>query len=422
MQQQNAPPPVGRPGTRLNRWGVFGPGTVVAVALLSAGGGEALADRPSSETLSAGVAGIETPFEPRQGAFGTGLCADRSGAVQEVDDLAAALRAFVVDEDRLEPAARQLAIEVVGELSALPVAQKQQICSDLDAAGVGARTIEEINQAIAREAGRSRAPSGCIGLETYRAILGVETVFLSLAQAAQGLCDATACYDPFDTPGLCAVFCVPPPVLNGAAEIIATRRDISDKCADETHEDLMDAARADGGLFFARLSASVNAARLAAVLASDNGASDEDLQDVGDEVEDRFDGTGGRAASNGIGPDLDALTVALASSAQQQRDFEREAIETRIEAAIIQALPVSRLQLPASQGGLLERVRETVAGRIQSAAQVGLPVEGALQAFRQADRAFNEARFKDAYAAYIQSYGAIGALRSRQAVDRGGER
>lgn len=386
--------------------------------LFLAGWTAAHAERSVPADLNAYAVGAASPFDNPHGGAATGLCGTRSSAVQEVEDLASALQQFVVSGERFEPASRQLAIEVIGELAALPDPQKQQICGDLAAVGLSARTLEEIN----RELDRTRAPSGCIGLETYRAILGVETVFLSFGQATQGLCDATACYDPFDTPGLCSAFCVPPSIWNGAAEIIATRREISDKCADETHEDLMDGARSDAGLFFLRLSASVNAARVAAAQASDTGASDEELQGVGEEAEAQFDGAAGRTAINGIGPGLDALTMALASSAEQQRDFEREAIEARIETVIIQALPVSRLQLPASQGGLLERVRETVAGRIQSAAQVGLPVEGALQAFRQADLAFNEARFKDAYAAYIQSYGAIGALRSGRADERGGER
>lgn len=387
----------------------------IAALALSAG---ALADEetspPPAEQGIAAPAFAEAPWFP-SGPVG-GACANRSEAVIQVDALARSMDRFIAGAHDMGYTARQLATEVVDALVALPNPQKQQICSDLERVGIGASSIDRINDALTA----SRAPAGCVGLETYRAILGVETVFLSFGQATQGLCDATACYDPFDTPGTCAIFCVPPAIWNGLAEIIAIRRDISDKCANETHEDLMDTARADASVSFGRLLNSVNEAMRAVLQAANTAATEFDLQATGNEAAAGFDGGGGRATSNGIGPGLDALAAALESSAMQQRDFEAEAVEARIEAAIIQALPVSRLQLPRAQGGLLERVRETVAGRIQSAAGVGLPVQSALQAFRLGDLAFNEARFKDAYANYVQAYADIGAARRVPTTETGG--
>lgn len=379
-----------------------------ATAALLAGASTASTTEPgaSREAWASSSAGSA----PGEGALALpGTCLDRAESSRRTEALFGAVEAMAQGLDGGPESARRVAVEAVAGLRELPEENQQALCRTLERSGTSVESLDELT----RDLRSARSPSGCIGLQTYRAILGVETVFLALQAAAQGFCDASSCYNPLTGPPRCQFVCVVPGAFANAVEIIATRRDISDKCADETHEDLMDDARASSRSLLDGILEGIGSAVDASNETAQGSATEEELSQTAETAAAGFDGASVRGAGgSGIGPRLASLESALAESTELQRRFEAEALEARIEAVIIDQLAVNRLQLPMAQGGLLERLRETVAGRIQSADQVGLPIDVALVAFRTGDAAFNDARFKDAYAAYVSAYQALDPTRS----------
>jgi hypothetical protein len=87
-------------------------------------------------------------------------------------------------------------------------------------------------------------------------------------------------------------------------------------------------------------------------------------------------------------------------------ETQRLVIRTQIEANLAGGLTVALYQLPDSQGGYLEIVRDIVTEDIQKLQAVGQRVGNALHFLDLGNTAFSQGSYKLAYKNYLHAYNA----------------
>jgi hypothetical protein len=87
-------------------------------------------------------------------------------------------------------------------------------------------------------------------------------------------------------------------------------------------------------------------------------------------------------------------------------ETQRLVIRTQIEANLAGGLTVALYQLPDSQGGYLEIVRDIVTEDIQKLQAVGQRIGNALHFLDLGNTAFSKGSYKDAYKNYLHAYNA----------------
>ena len=103
-----------------------------------------------------------------------------------------------------------------------------------------------------------------------------------------------------------------------------------------------------------------------------------------------------------IANDNSNTTMILAALGETQRLV----IRTQIEACLAAGLTVALYQLPESQGGYLEIVRDIVTEDIQRLQAVGQRIGNALHFLELGNEAYSQGSYKDAYKNYLHAYNA----------------
>jgi len=248
---------------------------------------------------------------------------------------------------------------------------------------------------------RERTP-GCIGVQTYLGLSALRMVLDAYNNGAQAVCDANSCTNSLEYP-FCLVLCIGVAAINAASEVISTRMDVADKCANLVHEEQMEDLRTVSRSGMRSLGVSARSAFEQAAALRQFVVNDEDLKATDDSIVAGFDG-GGRQTGRGIGPALSELASAVEQGRSVQRDFERAAVQSRLEDALGSGATYSRMLRPRVHDGLLEDVRELVASRIQAFSEAGGDAQRALQHFRVGDDAFNASNYKGALWSYRRAY------------------
>jgi hypothetical protein len=325
---------------------------------------------------------------------------------------------LVLRLDRLPEYATEIGWEAVQRLPDLGPEQQQLFCETLD--GPAGRSLDLAALSAEFEV-RTRA-SGCIGVNTYLGILGLRTVLDGIQVGLQAFCDGSSCPSVFPPePPTCGIACAIVPPFGIIGEIISTRMDIADKCANLTHEEQMALMRSASTATVDDISSAVlDVLGLVQDLVT-NVVRQVELLQTDDAIVEAFDGLGRSAepetgtvqprVQNGpIGPALDQLRGVVEAGRIEQQQFERRAVRARLESALLTGATYSRMLRPRAFDGVLEEIRELVAQRIQAVAAAGGDTSLALQQFRSGDIAFNNAEYRAALTAYRNAYAALGGV------------
>jgi hypothetical protein len=312
---------------------------------------------------------------------------------------------LMLSMDKLPPHLTELGWEAATRIPGMSDEQLAAGCDVLQSTSAQALDLEALRTEFES---RSRA-RGCIGVEQYLGILGLRTALDAYNVGIQAICDYTSC--PFTGPPvfeapLCQITCIGVAAISISSEVISTRMDVADKCADIEHEEQMALLRANASVNIPAIWNKSSEVQQIIGEAAAKQADDEDLRGTDDVILQGFDGLSDRSA-NGIGPALTGLSAAVDDSRSAQVAFEEQAIRNRLENALVTGATYSRMIRPRAFDGLLEEVRELVAERIQAVAASGLPTEAALLAFRQGDTEFNQSAYTEALAAYRRAYLAL---------------
>ncbi|AKS41112.1 hypothetical protein [Wenzhouxiangella marina] len=305
--------------------------------------------------------------------------------------------------DKLPDSLVEIGWEASQRMQSTAREQAALLCQGLDDPEALRTNFTQLAQSFAAN-GRAR---GCIENETYLAISGVRSILLVIGVAIQAYCDGTSCPSPFETvTPQCGIACPLVIPFNISAEVISTRMDIADKCTDLEHEEVMANLRRNTRASVSGLGRFVLNALERARSAADNGGDDEAARQTANQIEDAFGNLEARS-SDAIGPSLRQLQEAVASGQATQQQFEREALQSRLETALGTGVTLSRMLRPRAFDGVLEDVRELVARRIQAVQASGGDVDDALVEFRAGDDAFNESDYRLALRHYRSAYIAL---------------
>lgn len=349
---------------------------------------------------------------PILGAIGGSLCDSPAAARERVEGFSTGLQDVLVNLDGLPPYLAQLGVDAAAQLRDPALTDMQQVCAVLEG-DLGARlNLDQLRTQL-------RAPRGsrsCLDASVYFGLMGTRTVIQIIGEITQAICDSSSCPLPLEPP-VCAGFCANTAPFYIVAEVIDTVLSVDDKCGVTAHEE--ESARMRDLTRFRLLLAGrslVDALSLAGTVGRDS-ADEEDLNDTMQAVATGF-GAMGRfetptAGSPAIGPELERLGTRLATEEDGQRSFEQQVLHGRIEGALSSGTTYSRMLRPAEFGGILDEVREVVAGRIQDVQSTGQNIAGALAFFRSGDLNFNAGDFPAALASYRAAYAALGAPNRR---------
>ena len=257
-------------------------------------------------------------------------------------------------------------------------------------------------QLPAPAAGPPGLPS-CMSPDTYLALFISSQASKAIAIVLKQLSDASSCPAYTGTivcapvEGSCTVFGPLAAVAEAASVATKIPLELDDRC----RSDRMDIVRAS-------FAADTNA-RL--------GAAERDLRDTLQPRIDAVLGTRAAAASvvaldtavatgfTRLGDRVAALEAAVEAAGREGSVDQTADSRLSIELALSQgASGVASLQLPASAGGQLERVREAVAASILGLQALGEDMRPALALFAQGDAALNARDYRTAYARFQSAY------------------
>lgn len=343
------------------------------------------------------------------GGFLATECADPGTARARVGAFTDGLADLVIHLDGLPRSTLEIALDAVEQVAADSRGFEGRLCEVLESPAGRRVRLDELRQEFRRRFTISNGGvPGCIGLNSYQALVGLKTILDIAAEITQAFCDGTSCPEPF-TPLSCFYSCFPTAPLLTLSATFQFRMDRADKCADLEHEIEMAGLRESTSQLVLKASNSASAASTLASSTFTNSATEAALSGASAALAEAFDGgTRASGAPEAIGPGLDGLNAAVAAQQAEQADFERKALQARLEAAMASGVVYSRMQRPRQYGGLLDQVRELVALRIQSTQAAGGDTTAALDAFRAGDAAFNAGDYRGALGGYRAAYVALG--------------
>lgn len=243
----------------------------------------------------------------------------------------------------------------------------------------------------------------CMSTDTYLALFVASQASGALANVLETLNEQSSC-PPYTGTIVCAPVTAECTVLGplaAVAEAVAVSTEIPLKLDDRCRSDRLDALQA---AFIANTNTRI-------------GAIERDVREVLQPRVDVAIGTRATAASTAaldaavaggfsrLGARLEALETAVAEAGSQGTVDQTTDTRLAIELALSQSTSgVASLQLPASAGGQLERVRETVAAAILGLQGLGENMAGPLALFAQGDAALNARNYALAYTRYQEAY------------------
>jgi hypothetical protein len=282
---------------------------------------------------------------------------------------------------------------------------RAQLCAVFEARGDLFDAFAEASRhaTTAMPAPSAAALPSCMSTDTYLALFVASQASKALATVLNALNDQASC-PAYSGAIVCAPVTAECTVLGplaAVAEAVSVSTGIPLELDDRCRSDRLDALQA---AFITDTTTRV-------------GAIERDVREI---LQSRIDvtlGTRASAASTAaldtavaggytrLGARLDALEIAVADAGSQGTVDQTTDARLSIEIALVQgASGVASLQLPASAGGQLERVRETVAAAILGLQAVGEDMAAPLALFAQGDAALNARNYALAYTRYQDAY------------------
>lgn len=284
---------------------------------------------------------------------------------------------------------------------------RTQLCAVFEARGelfdAFADASRHAAAAVPAPAPSAGALPNCMSSDTYLALFVASQASKALAVVLNALNDQASC-PPYSGAIVCAPVTAECTVLGplaAVADAVSVSTKIPLELDDRCRSDRLDALQA---AFIADTNTRV-------------GAIERDVREVLQPRVDVAIGTRATAASTAaldtavaggfsrLGARLEALETAVAEAGTQGTVDQTTDSRLAIELALSQSTSgVASLQLPASAGGQLERVRETVAAAILGLQGLGENMAGPLALFAQGDAALNARNYALAYTRYQEAY------------------
>jgi hypothetical protein len=243
----------------------------------------------------------------------------------------------------------------------------------------------------------------CQSTDAYLGVFAAQQVLMGFAAIAESVSDASSCpaYAGVVACGPVAPTCA----FNGPLAALATSLaqsasvplTLDDNCRENRRNDVIDDFVADNAMRHARINQDLKQTLLPRIdLQVSKLATAQSLAQFDDQL---------RVGFGDLDDRLDnlefAVTTAGASSSKADELAERLSVEITL---LRGGVGVASLQLPASAGGQLERVREIVSAGILALQTLGQDMSPALSRFQAGDTALNKGDFRTAFTAYQDAY------------------